>query len=125
MPRTVRKHQQLLIYGEYSRDLYYARWVRQIKRALKSLLEEGIQIYEDFFDSYEKPAGHVKQFVEGITEGIEPKPMCRYVHKCVELTRQGKEKRVDFGRWSKCESGIGVEQCLIYKNIYQDGTLSP
>lgn len=125
VPRTVRKHQQLLIYGEYSRDLYYAQWVIRAKLALKSLLEEGIQIYEDFFGSLGRPAEHVKQFVEGMTAPIEPKPMCTYVHKCLELTMRGIEKRVVFDRWSKCESGVGLEQCEIYKTVYQNGTLSP
>lgn len=119
VPRTVNKHQQLLIYGEYFRNQYYHNWVIRVRETLKSLLRESISIYQSFYGDYEKNStDDIKQYVDGLTVGIEPKPMCSLVHGCMEKTmNENKKNVIDFHTWSKCESGIGFQECDEYKRI--------
>jgi hypothetical protein len=123
VPSTVKKHQQLLIYGEYFRNQYYHNWIIRVRETLKSLLRESINIYQIFYGDYAKNSvADIKQYVDDLIVGIGPKPLCCFVHACMEKTmNENKEKVIDFHIWSKCESGIGVKECEVYKSARANG----
>jgi hypothetical protein len=119
IPLTMKKHQRLLIFGEYSRNLYYKQWVITVRSTLESLLKQSINIYESIYDpkEYEKKSiKYIKEFVDGLTDGIEPKYWCDLVYECMAKTMDDtKENVIDFDKWGTCESGQGVETCEVYK----------
>lgn len=117
----IKKHQRLLIFGEYNRNLYYRQWVMTVRSTLESLLENSINIYESYYDTkkYEnKLIPWRKKFVDDLTKGIEPKYWCKHVHKCMAKNRDDTKKDViDFDKWGNCESGEGKEECEEYKKL--------
>ena len=121
VPWSIKRHQRLLIFGEYSRNLYYQQWVIAVRSTLESLLRECINIYESISPYGEKvyPKKSTKYIVENVdrlTKGIEPKHWCDLVHECMAKTMDDtKENVIDFDKWGKCESGIGVCVCEEYK----------
>ncbi len=118
IPRTIKKHQRLLIFGEYSRNQYYYQWVQRVRRALRSSLRESINIYESIYPKeYTKNlTEHTKKYVDELTKSLEPTPMCCFVYECMAKTMDDTKKNViDFDKWGTCESGIGVEKCEEYK----------
>lgn len=119
VPRSIKKHQQLLIQAEYARNKYYDDWLKRAQLLLSSLLHESTRIYRKFYDkSYQEN----KEIVTRIIEGIEQKYMCRYVHVCMETTIEPtKNDRINYRRWPTCETSIGVKECPVYKKLSTEG----
>ncbi|MCL4436295.1 MAG: hypothetical protein M1503_02885 [Thaumarchaeota archaeon] len=113
-PHNAENARSAIIENDYKRNIYYQQYIKRTKKALNSLLDETLAIYENAYNrTYHKNYSDPEER-ENIVTRILGGPKTLDLDFCPKVHEHYQSGKLTPKVWPNCETSIGNENCPYY-----------